>query len=229
MDKESKNLALKTLAGFISLIVIMGILIFISAGSLNYPEGWIYLFILTLSSLLITIYLWVKNPKLLERRVKAGPAAEKEKSQKLIQFFAQFSFIAFIVFPSLDHHYKWSYAPLFIIIAGDVLVALGFYIVFLVFKENTYAASIIEVRDNQKVITTGLYAYIRHPMYMGGLVMLAGTPLALGSWWGLLMLVPITFVFIIRLLYEEKFLLNNLNGYKEYCQKVRYRLIPFVW
>ena len=116
-----------------------------------------------------------------------------------------------------------------IVIVGDVLVALGFFIVFLVFRENSYTAATIEVAADQQVISTGPYALVRHPMYAGALVMLFGTPLGLGSWWGLLMFVAMTAVIVMRLLAEERFLGQKLPGYTQYCQKVRYRLIPFIW
>jgi len=173
--------------------------------------------------------LWEKDPKLLERRVEAGPSAEKEKSQKIIQVFASIFFIAVLIIPSFDHRYGWSSIPFFIVIAGDFLVALGFFLIFLVLRENTFAAATIEVSANQKVITTGPYSIVRHPMYSGALIMLLCTPLALGSWWGMLTLIPFTLILIWRLLDEEKFLSKNLPGYNEYRQKVRYRLIPLLW
>ncbi len=134
-----------------------------------------------------------------------------------------------MVLPSLDHRFFWSAVPLTVVAAGDLLVALGFLIVFLVFKENTFTAATIAVTPDQKVVTTGPYAVVRHPMYTGALVMLFGTPLALGSWWGLLMFVPMVLTIAWRACDEERFLLNNLSGYKDYCQTIRYRLIPFVW
>jgi protein-S-isoprenylcysteine O-methyltransferase Ste14 len=115
------------------------------------------------------------------------------------------------------------------VIAGDILTTLGFLVVFLVFKENTFTAATIEVAPNQKVVSTGPYAIVRHPMYSGALVMLFGTPLALGSWWGLLMLFPMTFTVAFRVVNEESFLSKNLSGYEQYCQTVRYRLAPFIW
>jgi protein-S-isoprenylcysteine O-methyltransferase Ste14 len=161
--------------------------------------------------------------------VNAGSGAEKEKSQKLIQRYASLAFIGMLVLPSVDHRFSWSVVPLPVVIAGDILVALGFLVVFLVFKENTFTAATIEVAPNQKVVSTGPYAIVRHPMYSGALVMLFGTPLALGSWWGLLMLFPMTFSIAFRVVNEESFLSKNLSGYKHYCQMVRYRLAPFIW
>ena len=161
--------------------------------------------------------------------MNAGPGAEKEKSQKRIQVFASLVFIGVMILPSLDHRFSWSDVPLSVVIAGDVFVALGFLLIFIVFRENTFSAATIEVAPDQKVISTGPYAIVRHPMYSGALVMLLGTPLALGSWWGLLMFIPMSFIIVWRLLDEEKFLSKNLSGYKEYCKKVQYRLVPFIW
>jgi len=182
-----------------------------------------------MSSATITAYLWKRDPELLARRVEAGPVEEKEKTQKIIKVFASLLFISILIVPSLDHRFGWSNVPLYIVIIGDILVVLGFFLVFLVFKENTFAAATIEIATDQKIITTGPYSMVRHPMYSGALIMLFGTPLALGSWWGLLVFIPFTLIIILRLLDEEKFLSKNLTGYNEYCQKVRYRLIPFLW
>lgn len=137
--------------------------------------------------------------------------------------------MAIYVLSALDHRFEWSNIPLFIVIVGDILVALGFFFVFLVFRENTFTAATIEVAVDQEVITTGPYALVRHPMYVSALIMLFGTPLALGSWWGLLTLIPMTLLIVLRSLDEERFLFENLKGYREYCQKVRFRLIPLVW
>jgi protein-S-isoprenylcysteine O-methyltransferase Ste14 len=131
--------------------------------------------------------------------------------------------------PSLDHRFSWSHVPLWIVLAGDFLVVLGFYIVFKVFCVNTFTSATIEVSEQQTVISIGPYAFVRHPMYSGALVMMLGTPLALASWWGLIAFVIMVAVIVIRLLDEEKLLLANLPGYAEYVARVRYRLIPYVW
>ncbi len=211
------------------LFVFLGAALFAPAWTLDFWQAWVYLFVFTASSALITVYLWKHDPKLLERRVQAGPHAENEKSQRIIQVFASLAFIGILVVPSLDHRYLWSRAPLFVVIAGEVLVALGFLAVFLVYKENSFTSATIEVAVDQKVISTGPYAIVRHPMYAGALVMLFGTPLALASWWGTLMIVPMTFVIVVRLLNEETFLKKNLPGYTEYCRRVRFRLVPWFW
>jgi protein-S-isoprenylcysteine O-methyltransferase Ste14 len=206
----------------------MGILLFAPAWTFGYWQAWIYLFVFAASSALITAYLWEKDPKLLERRLNAGPRAEKDRIQKLIQLFASFAFIGAMILTSLDHRFLWSAVPLPVVIAGDVLVALGFLTVFLVFKENRFTAATIEVVSDQRVISTGPYAIVRHPMYSGALSC---------SWYasrarimvGLLMFVAMVFTIAWRALDEERFLLTNLRGYEEYCQMVRYRLVPFVW
>jgi protein-S-isoprenylcysteine O-methyltransferase Ste14 len=223
------NLASKTILGFTQLITVLGILLFVPAWTLDYWQAWVYLFVFAASTALITTYLWKKDPKLLERRINVGPAAETEKSQKLIQVLASFVFIGTMLLPSLDHRFSWSAVPLTVVVAGDFLVALGFLMVFLVFKENTFTSATIAVAADQNVVSTGPYALVRHPMYSGALVMLFGTPLALGSWWGLLMFIPMAFTILWRARDEERFLFENLSGYKEYCQMVRYRLVPFVW
>jgi protein-S-isoprenylcysteine O-methyltransferase Ste14 len=228
-DTKAYNLKIKTFFGFVELFVIIVLFLFVPAGSFDFWQAWVYSIILVGSSATITFYLWKTDPELLARRVNAGPVAEKERTQKLVQSFNTLLFIAFLVISALDHRYGWSNVPLYIVILGEILVILGYFLIFLVFRENAFASAIIEVTADQKVITTGPYSLVRHPLYMGGLIMMLGTPLALGSWWGLLMFIPFTLGIIWRLLDEEKFLSKNLPGYKEYCQKVRYRLIPFLW
>jgi protein-S-isoprenylcysteine O-methyltransferase Ste14 len=228
-DTTTYSLKIKTLLGFVELIVLIELFLFTPAGSFNFWQAWVYSIIFVGSSATITFYLWRTDPELLARRVNAGSGAEKEKTQKIIQFFATILFIAFLVISAFDHRFGWSNIPLYIVILGDILVTLGFFLLFFVFRENAFASAIIEVTAGQKVITTGPYSIVRHPLYVSGLIMMLGTPLALGSWWGLLIFIPFTLGIIWRLLDEEKFLSKNLPGYKEYCQKVRYRLIPFLW
>jgi protein-S-isoprenylcysteine O-methyltransferase Ste14 len=223
------QLARRTILGFAQLIVGLGMLLFIPAWTLNFWPAWVYLFLFIVSAGLITGFLWVADRELLERRVKAGPGAEKESRQKVIQILASLAFAGLLILPSLDYRFSWSEVPSYVVVTGDLLVALGFYIIFNVFKENTFASATIERAIQQKVISTGPYAFVRHPMYAGALVMLFGTPLALGSWWGLLPFTAITLVIRWRLLQEEKFLTESLAGYSDYCRQVPYRLVPSVW
>jgi protein-S-isoprenylcysteine O-methyltransferase Ste14 len=215
--------------GFLELIIMLSLFLFVPAGSLNFWQGWIYSIIIFVSSAASTFYLWKKDPALLKRRLEIGVVEEKEKTQKIIQGFAFIGFALILFIPALDHRFGWSNVPLSIVILGDILVAVGFYLVFLVYKENTFASATIEITAGQKVITTGPYSMVRHPMYLGALIMLFGTPLALGSWLGLITLIPYVLVIVLRLLDEEKFLSKNLPGYNEYCKKIRYRLIPLLW
>lgn len=215
--------------GFIFLLLVLAGAIFLSAWTFVYWQAWVFLAVFGISVIIITVYLDKHDPQLFERRVNAGPGAEKEKSQKVIQAIAQLAFLLTIVFPALDHRWSWSKMPSYISIIGDALVVLGFFMVFRVFKENTFAAATIEIAAGQKVISTGPYAIVRHPMYSGAIVMLLGVPVALGSWWGLLTIVPFAIVIIARLLNEEKFLIKNLPGYAEYCARVRWHLVPGIF
>ena len=192
-------------------------MLFAPAWTLHFWQAWLYLAIFGGSSLLITVHLWERDPALLKRRVNAGPTAEKQTTQKLIQAFASLAFIGILILPSLDRRSSWSHVPLAFVLAGDVLAALGFWIVFLVYRENSFASATIAVAPGHTVISTGPYAIVRHPMYSGALVMLLGTPLALGSWWGLLMFPPMLLVIVLRLLDEERFLRKSLAGYSAYC------------
>lgn len=218
----------KAWLGLVFLALAMSLLLFLIAGTVQYWQAWTYLAVYFAASLLITLYLMKKDPALLKRRLSGGPTAEKEKTQRIIMLFASAGFIASLVVPALDHRFAWSAVPLYAVITGDLLTALCFFIMFCVFRENTFTSATIEIAEGQKVISTGPYALVRHPMYAGGSLLFIGTPLALGSYWGLLAFVAVLPALIWRLLNEEKFLAKNLPGYAEYCARVRWRLIPGV-
>lgn len=224
-----KKLIIQSIAGLVFLILVLAVALYLPAGTFEYWQAWVFLAVFFVSVLAITLYLAVKDPQLLQRRVTAGPGAEKEKKQNVIQSIAQVAFIAIFIVPALDHRLHWSQVPAWIVIAGDALVVLGLFFVFLVFRENSYTSGIIAVEAEQKLVSTGPYAIVRHPMYSGALLMLLGVPLALGSWWGVLALIPITLVIVWRLLDEEEFLAKNLTGYPAYTSKVKYRLLPYVY
>jgi protein-S-isoprenylcysteine O-methyltransferase Ste14 len=219
----------RAFGGLLVLVFAMAALLFIPAGTLDYWQAWTFLGMYFTVSLAITLYLMKNDPKLLERRMRGGPAAEKEPTQKVIMAFASVGFIGLLIVPALDHRFGWTQMSPAVALMGDGLLALGWLAIFFVFKENSFTSATIELVPDQKVISTGPYALVRHPMYAGALVMLAGIPIALGSWWGLLVLVATMPALIWRLLDEEKFLARNLPGYVEYQEKVRYRLIPHVW
>ena len=224
-----KNLTTQAFVGLVQLVVLLAVLLFLPAWSINYWKAWVFLLVFGVSVFLITVYFLRKDPELIQSRLKVGPVAEQQTSQKVIQALASIFFILPFVTASLDHRFGWSSVPTWIVLLGDVLVALGLYIVFLVFRENTFTSATIEVQDEQKVISTGPYALIRHPMYSGAFIMLLGIPLALGSWWALIFVFLLFAAIVWRLLEEEKFLSKNLSGYTNYRQKVRYRLIPYIW
>ena len=207
------SLNIRAFGGLLFLLLVMAALLFIPAWTLDYWQAWTFLAAYFASSLAITLYLIRNDPKLLERRMRGGPSAEKETSQKIIIFLASLGFIGLIVLPALDYRFAWSHMPPYVALAGDVLVVLGWLAIFLVFKENTFTCATIELSPNQKVISTGPYALVRHPMYAGALVMLLGIPIALGSWWGLLIIVAMMPALIWRLIDEERFLARNLPGY----------------
>jgi len=222
------SLNVEAFGGLFFLAVMLGVALFLPAKTFYYWEAWVYIALFSIASAVITIYLMKKDKALLQRRVNAGPAGEKQRMQKIIQSVAQVAFLAIFVVSAFDHRLKWSPVPVLGVIVGDLLVLTGFYIVFRVFKENTFTSATIEVATEQKVISTGPYSLVRHPMYSGALLMLMATPLALGSWWGMLAFIPIAVVILWRSIDEEKFLKANLPGYKEYCSIVRYRLIPGI-
>jgi protein-S-isoprenylcysteine O-methyltransferase Ste14 len=203
-------------------------LIFLPGWTLGNANGWYLLAELSAWSAALTWYLFTYDPDLLERRL-TGPGAETEPAQKRIQRVAGICVMAFFVISGLDHRFGWSAVPTPVIWAGHGLVCLGMIIVFLVFRENSFAASTIRIADGQTVISTGPYAWVRHPMYSGALVLFMGVPLALGSWWGLAALVPLIGTLVARLRNEEQFLLRHLAGYETYWQTVPFRLVPGVW
>ena len=221
-----KNLNTKAFAGLLYVCIAVSALIFLSAWTLNYWQAWLFLAIFMVSISAVFMYLISNDPKLLARRVNN---TEETKSQKIIHFFINLAFAAVIVIPAIDHRFGWSAAPWYVVIVGNVLVSLGILIIFFVFKENSFTAAIIEVAADQKVISTGPYAWVRHPMYVGGLIFIFGIPLALGSWWGLLTVILFVPILVWRILDEEKFLIKNLSGYAEYQTTVKYRLVPFIW
>ena len=213
----------------VGLALVMGALIFGAASDLRFWQGWAFLAVFFAASALITQYLIANDPALLERRVKGGPTAETEPTQRLIMVFMSLGFVALIVVPGLDHRFGWSQAPAVLPLAGGALMAVGFFVVFLVFKANSFASSTVGVAEGQSLVSTGPYAVVRHPMYAGALIYLLGTPLALGSYWGLAVLALMTPILIWRLVDEERVLDERLPGYSDYKRKVHYRLLPGVY
>jgi len=224
-----KSLGARAWRSLAVLAVAMGLLLFVPARSVHYWQAWVYLSIFTGASVLTTLYLMRKDRALLERRMSGGPTAEKRPVQRFIMLGTSIGFIALLVVPAFDHRFGWSAVPLSGVVAGDVLVAIGFYFISLVYRENTFTSATIEVAANQQVVSTGPYAIVRHPMYASASLYLFGTPLALASYWGLVPIVAMVPLLIWRLIDEERLLAGNLPGYAEYQKRTRYRLVPFVW
>jgi protein-S-isoprenylcysteine O-methyltransferase Ste14 len=208
---------------------VMGVLLFVPAGTLRYAQAWVYLGVFMGASVLMTLDLLRRDPALLERRLKGGPKAEKEPTQRLIVRCAALGFAALLVVPALDHRFGWSATLPGGAVAGNALVAAGLYLIHLVYRENTFAAASIDVAEQQTVVSTGPYAIVRHPMYAGAALYFIGTPLALGSYWGFVPAAALMAIVVWRLVDEERFLVRHLPGYVDYRQRVQHRLVPFVW
>jgi protein-S-isoprenylcysteine O-methyltransferase Ste14 len=215
--------------GLAFLLGALAVCIFLPALTLAWWQAWLYLAVFAGATFATTAYLLKHDPELVEHRLRAGPTAEREPRQKLIQGGLGIAFILLFIVPGLDHLFGWSHVPDALVLGADVAVAIGFWIVFRTFLENGFASSIVEVREGQRVVTTGPYAIVRHPMYGGALLLLLATPPALGSWWGLILIIPVIGGIVFRLLDEERFLVRNLTGYADYCRATRRRLIPLVW
>jgi protein-S-isoprenylcysteine O-methyltransferase Ste14 len=223
------ELSRKALGGFVRFHVILALLLFLPAWSLRFREAWIYWVLFSASVLLITLYFLKHDPRLVERRLEVGPGAERRRSQVIIQAIASVMLLALFIIPGLDHRLGWSAVPMPVVLAADALVAAGFLIIFFVFRENSYTSGVVAVEEGQRVVATGPYRLVRHPMYAGASLLFLATPFALGSPWALLAAVPLCGVMVVRLLDEERFLRANLPGYDSYCRAVRHRLLPLVW
>jgi protein-S-isoprenylcysteine O-methyltransferase Ste14 len=214
-----------SLAGF----VLFGLALFWPAGTFAYWQAWSFIAVFAVLGTVYSVYLGIKDPEVLRRRMRTGPVAESRPVQQMVAAGVYVLFAALLVVSALDHRFGWSHVPAAICLAGLALVILGLLITMMVVTQNSYAAATITVEADQKVVTTGLYGIVRHPMYFGALIMFAGIPLALDSYWGLLVLLPVPIGLAYRIIDEERALSDELRGYREYMQQVRYRLVPHVW
>lgn len=208
----------------IIIIMVMWVILFLPAGSFRFWEAWILWSEFAVLTLFIAIYFLKKSPQLLARRTKAKEKETTKKPPAILNL----CFLCYII-PGLDFRFSWSAVPVWVVITSNVFVVLGYLFIIFVFKENSYASTVIQVEKEQKVITTGPYAIVRHPMYLGLIFMMLFTPLALGSYWALIPSLFIIPMNVFRILGEEEVLLRDLPGYKDYCLKTRYRLIPLIW
>jgi protein-S-isoprenylcysteine O-methyltransferase Ste14 len=220
---------LQALASGLSGIVFFVLLLFWPAGTLNYWQAWVFIGVFTVATLVPSAYLAVKRPEALRRRMHAGPTAETRPIQRIVITGTFATVPAVAIVSALDHRFGWSSVPTAVVILGDVLVAVGLGMALLVIIQNSYAAATITVETEQKLVTTGLYGLVRHPMYVGSLIVMIGVPLALDSYWGLVTIIPGVVMLVVRIVDEEKMLGQELDGYRAYMQKVPYRLVPYVW
>ena len=211
------------------MFAVMAALMFGGAGTLAWWQGWLFLMTYFAWTIGVSVWLFRHDPALFQRRLSGGPVAEKATVQKVIMTPMSVAYIALMTVPALDYRFGWSRAPLWLAPAGDAVFSAGWLIIVFVFKENSFTASTVEVMPNQVVVSTGPYAIVRHPMYAGGLLLLTGIPLAMGSWWGLAVIATMLPGLIWRLSDEERTLARDLAGYSDYMGKVRYRLVPGVW
>ena len=229
MDQPANDLYRRALVRQTLFLLFLAALLFMPAGTLRFWQGWVYLVVFSVLAFSVTLYFLKHDPKLVERRMAAGPGAEKVTTQKIIITVAFACFFSIYIVSGIDYRLHGPSVPWPLVLLADLGVALGYVAVFFILKQNTYAAATVQVETGQSVISTGLYRYVRHPMYTAGLLLLGVTPLALGSLWGLLMIVPILGGLVWRLLDEEEYLTLNLPGYADYCRQVRYRLVPGIW
>ena len=211
---------------FLVVLLALSAMFFLPAGTWAYWEAWVYLAILFIPVFFVLIYLLKNEPELLVRRMRLR---EKEAQQKLIIKLSYIPFLLAYLLPGFNKRFGWSNVPVWVIVAADILVLLGYGLIVLVFRENRYASRIVEVEQGQAVISSGPYAVIRHPMYLGAILLYVLSPLALGSYWAMIPSILIIPVIVARIWNEESVLVRDLKGYQEYMQKTRYRLIPGLW
>ncbi|WP_375486322.1 methyltransferase family protein [uncultured Mycobacterium sp.] len=223
-----KNIA-KLLAFAVAGLLVVGLLLFLPAGTFDYWQAWLFMAVFVVSTWIPSVYLLRTNPAALQRRMRGGPTAEPRTLQKFIITLSFLSLFAMVVISVLDHGFGWSPVPATISVVGDILVTAGLGLAMLVVFQNSYAAATVRVEADQKLVSTGLYGLVRHPMYAANVIMMLGIPLALGSYWGLVFVIPGLIVLACRIRDEEKLLAEELAGYREYTQQVHYRLVPYVW
>ncbi|MCV7357584.1 methyltransferase family protein [Mycolicibacterium fluoranthenivorans] len=215
-------------SGFFGL-VFFGVLLFLPAGTLNYWQAWVFIAVFMATTLVPNVYLAVRNPATLARRMHGGPTAETRPVQKVIITATFASVVVMTVVSALDHRFGWSHVPTAVVILGNVLVVVGLVLAQAVVLQNNFAGASIRVEQEQPLVSTGLYGAVRHPMYSGALIMMFGTPLALDSYWGVLVTALAVPILVVRILDEESLLRTELAGYPAYMDAVRYRLVPYVW
>jgi protein-S-isoprenylcysteine O-methyltransferase Ste14 len=226
MQPAQNALARKVYLRIALAVPVLGAIIFLPAGTLAFWEAWLYLAVLLIPMSVVFNYLLHHDPELLARRVQWR---EKETAQRRIINLSLLYFLLAFMLPGFDRRWGWSDASWPVVLAADLVVMLGYTLFMLVLRENRYAARTIRVEEGQRVISSGPYAIVRHPMYLGALLMYLASPMALGSYWALVPALLIVPILVARILNEERVLERDLNGYLEYKQATRYRLVPGLW
>jgi protein-S-isoprenylcysteine O-methyltransferase Ste14 len=229
VEEDRVKAALRLLISGLTEPLVFGVIMFVVAGTVDYWQAWLLLAVFLVSVWTSSIYLLRAHPTALQRRMRGGPTAETRTVQKAVMGGLWLSLVTMVVVSSLDHRLGWSDVPTAVSLFGNVLVALGLMTPMLVVVQNNYAASTVRVEVGQKLASTGLYRLVRHPMYTGNVIMMLGIPLALGSYWGLVLVAPGLSVLALRIRDEENMLTEELEGYLEYTRQVRHRLVPGVW
>lgn len=220
------KLLFSALSKFLVGLVFVGALLFIPAGGFDYMNGWLFIGLLFVPMLILGVILFVKAPKLLEKRLDAK---EKESTQKGVVAVSGLMFLGGFIVAGLDYRFDWSNVPMWVVITASAILLISYGLYAEVMRENAYLSRTIEVQEGQKVVDSGLYGIVRHPMYAVTIWLFLSIPVVLGSWWSLLCFLPYIPVIITRIINEEKVLENGLEGYSDYKKRVKYRLIPFIF
>ena len=220
------KLLLKTLLAFLLGIFITGAMLFLPAGTLDYPGAWLFMALLFIPVLIMGVVLMAKNPELLRKRLEMK---EREKTQQGVVALSGLLLVAAFIVAGLDFRFGWCHVSDAIVIIASVVLLIGYALYAEVLRENVYLSRVVEVQEGQRVIDTGLYAVVRHPMYSAVTLLYLSIPLVLGSWWALLAMSPCVALLAVRIKNEEQILHQGLAGYTDYTDRVRYRMIPFVW
>ncbi len=226
MNQLGPDFQKKVLVRFPLVPVVMGAVFFVPAGTWHFWQAWVYSAITCIPMFLAVLYFMKKDPEFLKRRL---PHQEKEKEQKIIFKLSSILYLCLFLLPGFDRRFGWSNVPFWLVVAADVIILLSYGLILLVFRQNRYASRVVEIMPGQKVIKTGPYSVVRHPMYIGVLAMLLFTPLALGSYWALICFILLVPIIVWRIRNEEQVLVAGLPGYVEYQQQVKYRLLPYLW
>lgn len=223
------KLVVQTVVSAVLGTVLLGVALFGSAGTFDYWQAWVFIAAFVIATLVPSFYLVVTDPAALQRRMRGGPKAETRTVQKIVISVSIITLVAVIVVSAFDHREGWSTVPIPVVVLGNLLVVAGLIGSLAVVFQNRYAGASIRVEPGQQVVSTGMYGVVRHPMYVGNVILMIGIPLALGSYWALLAVLVTLPVLAVRITDEEKMLRTELDGYAAYTEKVRYRLLPYVW